>query len=913
MLRRRRTWGNKVAAVTFRMLALALMIWLAPSQLASAWSAEQATVAQASLPEARAHWLTRDLFAWKAPVAGSIVLLTDPGESAAPPSAPTAFALKPIGTVSGELAVSVPHLKDMPLYRLEGQTRGMVDAALRGRTRLAVRRPDGGITAMTGLQIGGVLDDLYATEAPLGVTFAGSIPAISLWAPTARSVRLKLYEGAEGGEAQVLPMTRDAHTGIWRIEGSADWNRRYYLFEVTVFAPSLGRIVTNDVTDPYSLSLSAGGERSQIVNLQDADLQPQGWRTLGRSLPDAPEDSAIYELHVRDFSVSDATATAAHRGKYLAFTDLQSNGMRHLQALAKAGLTHLHLLPTFDCATVPERAAQHRTTPDLSRFGPASEKQQAAVEAIRAEDAFNWCYDPLHFLAPDGNYATDPSGPARILEFRKMVLGLNRIGLGAVLDVVFNHTAASGQAKLSILDRIVPGYYHRLDEKGAVATSTCCANTASERLMMERLMVDAMLVWARDYKVSGFRFDLMGHHSRANILKVRERLRGLTLAEHGVDGARLLLYGEGWNFGEVANDARFVQATQRHMGAGTGIGTFNDRFRDAIRGGGYADTGEAIVRSQGFVSGLFTAPNALNKGSAAERAALLKISDHIRAGLAGSLRTLRITDQGGVERRLDELVYGGGDPVGYVSDPQETVNYAEAHDNETLFDLNAYKLPRGTSAADRMRAQNLATSLVILAQGVPFLHAGQDMLRSKSLDRNSYDSGDWFNLLDFSLRKNGWGRGLPPKQDNAASWPVQRQLLADPRIAVGPAEIQAAAAHAREMLAIRQSSPLFRLRTGTEIAERLRFHNVGPAQIPGLIVMSLKGTDGVEIVTIFNATPRDLSYELDLGRSFKLHPIQRTSADARVRGAGYAEGRFQTPARTTAVFVADRPGERARN
>jgi pullulanase-type alpha-1,6-glucosidase len=892
-------------------LLILVLACLAPGHLYAAASSHPLAAANAKPFEAQAHWLTKEIVAWDAPVAGPVVLLTDPGERTVPPRNAQLLSLRPAGTVSGELAAAVPHLKGMRLYRLEGATRGKVDWALRGRTRVAVRRADGTLAASTGLQIGGVLDDLYANDAPLGVNFAGDAPTISLWAPTARSVRLRLYDRPNGGNARILPMARDAGTGVWRIEGSVDWNRRYYLFEVTVFAPSIGRVVTNLVTDPYSLNLSAGGERSQVINLQDTDLQPEGWSTLARTLPDAPEDSAIYELHVRDFSISDATATAAHRGKYLAFTDMKSAGMQHLRSLAEAGLTHLHLLPTFDCATVPERAAQQRTIGDLSRYGPASAEQQAAVGANRAADAFNWCYDPLHFLVPDGSYATDPDGPARILEFRRMVLGLDRIGFGAVLDVVFNHTAASGQARHSVLDRIVPGYYHRLDEKGSVATSTCCANTASERVMMERLMIDAMMVWARDYKVSGFRFDLMGHHSRANMLKVRESLKGLTIAKHGVDGARLLIYGEGWNFGEVANDRRFVQATQRHMGASTGIGTFNDRFRDAIRGGGYSDTGAAIVKAQGFVSGLFTAPNDLNSGSAAERAALLKISDHIRAGLAGSLRSLRIADHGGVERRLDEMVYGAGDPVGYVSDPQETINYAEAHDNETLFDLFAYKLPRHTSPSERMRAQNLATSLVILAQGVPFLHAGQDMLRSKSLDRNSYDSGDWFNLLDFSMRTNGWGRGLPPKQDNAASWPVQRVLLADPRIAVGPAQIQAAAAHAREMLAIRRSSPLFRLQTGEEIAQRLTFHNLGPTQIPGLIVMSLKGADGVEVVAIFNATQRDLTFKLDLGRPFKLHLIQQASADPTVRRATYAAGDFRTPARTTAVFVADCQEERA--
>lgn len=884
------------------------LVCLAAGPLMGGAVAAPAPAAAALAAEARAHWLTRELVAWNAPAGGEVVLLADPGAEATPAGQAQVLPLAPAGIVEGKLAEVVPHLKGMRLFRIDGATRDKVGALLKGRVRVAVRQADGRYSATTGVQIGGVLDDLYANGEPLGATFAGSVPSLALWAPTAQAVRLRLYDQPRGGTAQLVAMARDEATGIWRAQGAADWNRKYYQYEVTVFAPSVGRVVTNLVTDPYSLSLAANGERSQIVNLRDPDLQPEGWASLARTLPEAPEDSAIYELHVRDFSISDRTTTPAHRGKYLAFTDTGSNGMRHLGALANAGLTHLHLLPTFDCATVPERAAEQKTTPDLSKFGPASERQQAAVDAVRASDAFNWCYDPLHFLAPDGNYATDPDGTARIVEFRRMVLGLDRVGLGAVLDLVFNHTAAYGQNRLSLLDRIVPGYYHRLDDKGSVATSTCCANTASERAMMERLMIDGMIVWARDYKVSGFRFDLMGHHSRANILKARDALGKLTLAKDGVDGSRLLIYGEGWNFGEVANDARFVQATQRNMGDGTGVGTFNDRFRDAIRGGSYSDTGEAIVRAQGFVSGLFTAPNALNKGSPAERDALLKASDHLRAGLAGSIRDYTVTDRMGTERRLDALVYGADAPVGYASDPQETINYAEAHDNETLFDLNAYKLPLGTSRADRARAQNLATSLILLAQGVPFLHAGQDLLRSKSLDRNSFDSGDWFNPLDFTLQSNGWGRGLPPKWDNEASWPVQRALLADRRIAVGPAEIGAAAAHAREMLAIRRSSPLFRLRTAAEIRERLRFHNVGPQQIPGLIVMTLKGEDGVEIVTIFNGSTRDQSFPLDLGRDFTLHPLQQASSDQTVRRAAYANGVFRTPARTTAVFVAKRVG-----
>ena len=207
------------------------------------------------------------------------------------------------------------------------------------------------------------------------------------------------------------------------------------------------------------------------------------------------------------------------------------------------------------------------------------------MDEVRGKDGFNWGYDPLHYTAPDGSYATDPEGTRRTLEFREMVQGLNGAGLQVVMDVVYNHTAASGQDAKSVLDKVVPGYYHRLSATGAVETSTCCANTASEHAMMEKLMIDSVLTWAREYKVNGFRFDLMGHHSKQNMLNLRAALDRLTVRRDGVDGKAIYLYGEGWNFGEVADDARFEQATQANLG-GTGIGSFSDRLRDAVRGGG---------------------------------------------------------------------------------------------------------------------------------------------------------------------------------------------------------------------------------------------------------------------------------------------------------------------------------------
>ena len=838
--------------------------------------------------EARAHWLKRDLIAWAPGAPGDPVLVAN-GAAVA--------TLTPAGSVSGALAEANPHLRGLPLFRLNAP-RERVITWLKGAVRVALPAPQGRIE--TGLQIGGVLDDLFANDDALGVRFDHGVPTLGLWAPTARNVRLHLFAGPRGGRAKIVPMREDARTGIWRVRGAPGWNRRYYLYEVSVFVPAEGRVVNSLVTDPYALALARDSARVQILNLADADLKPAGWDGLRAPLPEAPEDRAIYELHVRDFSIGDASVPPAHRGKYRAFADQGSQGMRHLRALAAAGLSDIHLLPTYDCATVPENPADQRTPGDLTRLAADSEAQQAAVMAVRDQDAFNWCYDPFHYLAPEGSYAITPDGGARVREFREMVMGLRAAGLGTILDVVFNHTVAAGLARGSVLDRIVPGYYHRLDAAGKVERSTCCANTASERAMMEKLMIDALMVWARDYKVAGFRFDLMGHHSRATILKARDRLRGLTLARDGVDGANLYLYGEGWNFGEVADDARFVQATQRHMGEGTGVGTFNDRFRDAIRGGGAGDSGAAIVRAQGFASGLGAAPNAPDRDPAADAALLRTLADHIRVGLAGSLADYPLPLAEGGTKRAGDLPYGNA-PLGYVSDPQETINYAEAHDNETLFDVLAYKLPPDTMPAERVRWQNLAASLVILAQGVPFLQAGQDLLRSKSLDRNSHDSGDWFNRLDWSMAGNGWAGGLPPKPDNGANWPIARPLLAKASLKMSRAEIGAAAAQVRELLQIRRATAGFRLRTGAAVIDRLRFHDVGGDRPAGLIVMSIAGADGA--VLVVNATRREQRIAAPLPGRFALHPVQRASADPIVRQARVADGAMTVPPLTTAVFV----------
>src|SRR6185295_5052879 len=295
-----------------------------------------------------------------------------------------------------------------------------------------------------------------------------------------------------------------------------------------------------------------------------------------------------------------------------------------------------------------------------------------------------------------------------------------------------------------------------LNGNGEPETSSCCPNTASEHRMMEKLMVDSLVTWAREYKVDGFRFDLMGHHTQANLLNIRAALDALRPNRDGVDGAKVILYGEGWNFGEVANNAQFVQATQANM-AGTGIGTFNDRLRDGARGGGPFSG----IQEQGYLTGLFLDPNATDQGSpATQMARLLYTTDWIRAGIAGSLASYPFENAAGVIGPASAIDHNG-QPTGYTAIPRESINYIEAHDNETLWDTIQFKASPAATVADRARIQNLGIALIGLGQGIPFFHAGADLLRSKSLDRDSFNSGDWFNKIDWTYASNNWGVGLP--------------------------------------------------------------------------------------------------------------------------------------------------------
>ncbi|MEU6226795.1 pullulanase-type alpha-1,6-glucosidase [Streptomyces sp. NPDC047042] len=790
-----------------------------------------------------------------------------------------------------------PHLASYTAWTVDPRDRDRVREALLGQVVASQRAANGAVLAATGVQLAGVLDDLYAdaSKAHLGPTFSKGRPTLSVWAPTAQSVKLEL-----GLDGSTVAMKRNDTTGVWSVTGAKSWKGKPYRYVVKVWAPSVAKVVTNRVTDPYSVALSTDSERSLVVDLDDKSLAPRGWTTYAKPKAVPLRDAEIQELHVRDFSVADDTVPAKDRGTYLAFTDRNSAGSKHLRALAKAGTSYVHLLPVFDIATIPERRADQATVDcDLSSYAPDSDQQQACVARIAAKDAYNWGYDPYHYTVPEGSYASDPDGTRRTVEFRQLVKSLNGDGLRVVMDVVYNHTPASGQAKTSVLDQVVPGYYQRLLADGSVANSTCCANTAPENTMMGKLVVDSIVTWAREYKVDGFRFDLMGHHPKANILAVRKALDALTLKKDGVDGRKIILYGEGWNFGEVADDARFTQATQKNM-TGTGIATFSDRARDAVRGGGPFDEDPGV---QGFASGLYTDPNSStsNGTSAEQKARLLHYQDLIKVGLSGNLAAYRFTDTDGRDVTGAQVDYNG-QPAGYADAPGDALAYADAHDNESLFDALAFKLPATTSAADRARMQVLAMATATLSQGPALSQAGSDLLRSKSLDRNSYDSGDWFNAIHWNCADgNGFGRGLPPAADNAAKWPYAKPLLGAGNVKAGCGQIQDASDAYRDLLRIRTTESDFSLGTAGQVQSKLSFPLSGKDETPGVITMRLG-----DLVIVFNATPRPTEQRVGplAGTPYELHPVLRAGADPVVKSATYEResGTFAVPARTVAVF-----------
>lgn len=857
-----------------------------------------------SIGKARALWLQRGTIAWAGAPTSHTFRLYHAAEGGISVNAETgvngADGVLPLSAQSGigALAARYPHLAEATALTLPTKDRERIASLIQGQLVVVAFQDDKPVRA-TQVQLQGVIDDLYAADAAretLGPSFAPSGDAtLKLFAPTAREVKLLI-----GGRA--LAMKRDNASGVWRASVPAALVGSYYAFQVDVWSrQDGGRRHTYTVTDPYAVSLDADawggpGQRALLANLNDAALKPPGWDAHATPAFAAPEDAVLYELHVRDFSASDLTVPATHRGKYTAFALPGTAGMQHLASMAQAGLTHVHLLPVYDLASINEGGC---TTPTITNADPTSPAPQATVAATKDQDCFNWGYDPRHYGAPEGSYASDAAdGRVRVREFRQMVQGLHGAGLRVVMDVVYNHTAGT------FLDRIVPGYYYRLNGDGDIERSTCCENTATEFAMMEKLMTDTLVRWARDHRIDGFRFDIMGHIPKAAMQR----------AKAAVDAAvgpqrQVYFYGEAWNFGEVADDRLFVQARIDNM-AGTGIGSFNDRIRDAVRGGGPFDGGEWMVKNQGFANGLCTDVNEWNGGQCTAwfRGDLHSRQQAIRAAMAGALKDFPLAGSTSGELRWN------GQALGFTRDPQESINYAGVHDGETLYDVQQYKLPASTTPAQRARAQVVALAPVLLGQGMPFLHAGDELLRSKALDRDSYNAGDWFNRIDWTGGSNFIGTmGLPSAEKNASDWWVIGPVLANPNVVPSAADIALTREQVKALLRVRKSSTLFRLRSADDIRRCVHFPDA-IGQVDGLIVMLLGRGDAScgdgafkRALVVINAAPGAQGYVIDAlaGQALSLHPVQAFGVDAVVRGASFdaATGRVSVPGRTVAVFV----------
>lgn len=767
----------------------------------------------------------------------------------------------------------------------------------------------------TSVQMAGVLDQLYFYgEDDLGGICENSQCSLKIWAPTAQNVRLHIFKKSSDdlGQAEVFQPSRNAE-GVWGLNLSSRYESYYYLWEITAYQPLLNRIETVLVTDPYSKSLSLNGEKSQLVNLSSARTTPYGWDYLNKPALNSLNDSVIYELHVRAFSANDKSINHENRGTYLAFSEKASAGVRHLKELSEAGLTHLHLLPFYDFGSVNEKKSEWE-----NYTGPSNNLQepQSVIGGMRNVDPFNWGYDPVHYFTPEGSYAVNADGESRIHEVRSMIQAINDLGLRVIQDVVFNHTYESGLEPFSVFDKIVPLYYHRLDDNGNVYKSSCCNDNATENRMMEKLMIDSVEYWAKTYKIDGFRFDLMSFHSRQTMERLRVALRSLTLNRDGVDGSKILLYGEGWSFGSL-----YEQAPQDAMtienSYGTQIGFFNDRLRDAVRGG---TTNSAEKSDQGFATGLFfdfnqepanrNTPIDLNQ----QRDKLLHLGDVIKVGLTGNLKNYYFREHLGNVIRAGDL-YFREVPVGVTAEALETINYVSAHDGYALWDAvqakapfyNPKRSPAICSNDERLRMHQLALAIPFLGQGIPFLEAGTELLRTKNGDQDSYDSGDFFNRIDWTGTTNYWGSGLPPAWKNLDDWSFWQPRLQTPEMKVSAEHITKSANYFKALLRLRRSSDLFKMNSTAKITQGLRFIDNDQQAEPGLVAMLLR--DQRESLLIFFNASRDARFFSHnvLQQNWELHPLFDEKIDPVLSQVVLypSQRKIQIPGRTTVVLKLD--------
>ncbi|MBW4085388.1 type I pullulanase [Paenibacillus sp. S150] len=605
----------------------------------------------------------------------------------------------------------------------------------------------------------------------LGLTYTSACSAFCLWAPTAQEAEVVLYDTWQQTGGRRLPMIREVR-GTWRLTVPGDLEGKFYTYRVRIEER------WNEAVDPYARAVGVNGDRAAIVDLRKTD--PERWTKDKPPLANAV-DAVIYELHLRDLSIHPASGIA-NKGQFLGLAEEGTRGpggiLSGLDHIADLGVTHVQLLPVYDYAT------------------------ESVDETRLDQPHYNWGYDPKNYNVPEGSYATDPYLPGlRITELKTMIQALHDRGLRVIMDVVYNHVYDGYRVNFT---KLVPGYYLRYKRDGGLSNGSGCGNdTASERAMMSRFIVDSVLYWTREYHMDGFRFDLMGLLDIDTMAEIRRRLDEIDPS--------LLTIGEGWIMETELAGERL--ANQSNADALPGIGHFNDGFRDAVKGN--------IFRygEPGFIGGK----------SGLEQA--------VKTGITGGVVYGQTTGQ-------------------FADEPQQCVNYVECHDNHTLWDKIVLS-SAGASDKHRRAMHRLASAMVLTSQGIPFLHAGQEFMRTKDGVENSYKSPAEINWLD-------WERCASHTDD---------------------------VAYMKKLIALRRAHSAFRLRSAEEIREKLFFEKA-PA---GAIAYTLRGHAGgdsaLHLYVVCNANPDGASLMLPpLGEWEPLlgGELASSGADGRltVRGLG---------------------------
>jgi pullulanase len=496
----------------------------------------------------------------------------------------------------------------------------------------------------------------------LGVTYTKEKTKIKLWAPTAINVKIEIYNYFKSSEPlEEFEMIRVLN-GVWSVELEGNYAGKYYLFAV-----DFGHKVEKTV-DPYAKGLAPNSEMGLFVNLDKTN--PFGWDQDRPVKIDSPVDAIIYEVHVRDFSTSPYSGIK-NRGDFLGFTEENtvnnqglSTGLDHLKEL---GITHVHLLPVFDYATVDEQ----------NRY------------------KYNWGYDPHYYNVPEGSYANRPEGYQRIKEFKEMVKKLHDNNIGVIMDVVYNHTYYTDE---SAFHKTAPGYFYRLINNCYLTNGSGCGNEiATERPMVRKFIIDSLKYWVKEYHIDGFRFDLMGLMDKETVLKIEKELHDIN--------QDILIYGEPW----AALPPHLPEKDKINKGfqKNKNFAFFNDGFRDAIKG-------DTDGFTKGYVNGKF------------------ETYDDIRSGVVGSIN---------YDFELNDFTYK----------PEETINYVSAHDNLTLWD-KINKSVSKASKAERIKMDHLAQAIIFTSQGIPFIQGGEEFLRTKYGNHNSYNAGDHINQLKWERK-----------------------------------------------------------------------------------------------------------------------------------------------------------------